>query len=989
MADDQPMCGNNRAVAPTLGAAIVAVDLGDKFTVKDHHLSMIKDRQFHNRFTQHPNESLVDALLRIEELLRSCHGHGLGQGTIIQIFYHGLDEATQAILDAGGIFLYKTPNEAHRLLEDRVLLKLDWSKDIKAKPLRKTISFAEVVEDHTHHQSVMTNPWEDLRMKKKTMHTEDIEEEDIEETTTIGVLATSNHQAAIQDLETKFGRLSDQCSSRPTGTLPSNTQTNPKPNPTNDKPYRPPPARNEHVNVVFTRSCKTYDPPANLNAKTTVIYDDSEDAADKAEKEVESSSSKQAKSDPPPLKAYKPKILYPQRLRKEKMEERYAKFIDLIKEVRINVPLVDVLAGMPNYGKFLKDLVSNKSKMEQISTAFLNEECSAIVQNKLPPKLGDPRSFLILYTLAGSVEYLALADLGASINLMPYSLYASLCENNLKPTRMNFVILQMEEDDKVPLILGRPFLHTVDAIIQVKNKDMQHSHSSDDTCFRMDVINQVTDEELDVFLDDSEPFSNTSEKINESSLDKEFKEFMAANVEGIPKQKEEDEDNFEELPIEENLRIKTSIQDPPTDLEMKPLPKHLEYAFLEKRFSSLTVLGQSEGKHFRPIHFSSKTLKKAQQNYTVTEKEQLAGAENVAADHLSRLENTHLEELRDEDIDDNFPNETLMNVSSNDEGGLPWFADFANYLVGKILRKGLTYTQRCKFFSKLKHYFWDDPYLFKMCPDGMIRRCVYGSETQKILDECHHGPTGGQYGPSTTTKKVFDAGFYWPTIFKEALTLVQNCDACQCSGSLSHRDEMPQNSIQVSEIFDIWGMDFIGPFPKSYTFEYILVAIDYMSKWAEAEALPTNDARVVINFLKKLFSRFGIPKALISDRGTHFCNKQMEKVLKQYGVHHRFAIAYHLQISEQVKNTNRALKRILKKTVKDNPSVWSRKLDDAFSERHTKHQLALNRTGCCTEKHVTCRLKLNIMLIGPLGVVIPISTLPEKNDSCNCMNSMN
>ncbi|GJS88376.1 reverse transcriptase domain-containing protein [Tanacetum coccineum] len=161
------------------------------------------------------------------------------------------------------------------------------------------------------------------------------------------------------------------------------------------------------------------------------------------------------------------------------------------------------------------------------------------------------------------------------------------------------------------------------------------------------------------------------------------------------------------------------------------------------------------------------------------------------ADHLLRLENPNLEELRDEDIDDNFPDETLMNISSNDEEEIPWFIDFSNYLVGKILRKGLTYAQRCMFFSELKHYFWDEPYLFKMCPDRMIRRCVYSSETLKILNECHHGPTGGHYGPSTTAQKVFDAGFYWPTIFKEAYTLVQNCDACQRSGSLSQRDEMP------------------------------------------------------------------------------------------------------------------------------------------------------------------------------------------------------
>ncbi|GJY41594.1 reverse transcriptase domain-containing protein [Tanacetum coccineum] len=122
----------------------------------------------------------------------------------------------------------------------------------------------------------------------------------------------------------------------------------------------------------------------------------------------------------------------------------------------------------------------------------------------------------------------------------------------------------------------------------------------------------------------------------------------------------------------------------------------------------------------------------------------------------------------------------------------------------------------------------------------------------------------------------------------------------------------------------------MGPFPKSHKFEYILVANDYVSKWAKAEALPTNDTRVVVNFLKMLFSRFGIPKALISDRGTHFCNRQIKKILKKYGVHHHISTAYHPQTSGQVENTNRALKRILKNTVKDNPYVWSRKLDDAL-----------------------------------------------------------
>nr|GFB85373.1 reverse transcriptase domain-containing protein [Tanacetum cinerariifolium] len=90
---------------------------------------------------------------------------------------------------------------------------------------------------------------------------------------------------------------------------------------------------------------------------------------------------------------------------------------------------------------------------------------------------------------------------------------------------------------------------------------------------------------------------------------------------------------------------------------------------------------------------------------------------------------------------------------------------------------------------------------------------------------------------------------------------------------------MPQNTIQVCEIFDIWGIDFMGPFPSSRGNKYILVAVDYLSKWVEAKALPTNDARILVKFLKSLFSRFCIPRTIISDRGTHFCNDQFTRVM--------------------------------------------------------------------------------------------------------------
>ncbi|GJS03037.1 hypothetical protein Tco_0319545 [Tanacetum coccineum] len=184
-----------------------------------------------------------------------------------------------------------------------------------------------------------------------------------------------NHQASIQNLETKFDRLADKQSGRPSGSLPSNTQPNPKGH--NSKTYQPPQSRNEHVNAVFTRSGKSYNQPVNPNnqqdnSKTPVNFDNNE-KKDEPTLQPKLKIPKQTKETPLP-KPYKPKIPYPQRLRKEKMEAQYGKFLDIIRSVRINVPLIDVLAGMPNYGKFLKELISKKHKIETNFCRFLKHE---------------------------------------------------------------------------------------------------------------------------------------------------------------------------------------------------------------------------------------------------------------------------------------------------------------------------------------------------------------------------------------------------------------------------------------------------------------------------------------------------------------------------------------------------------------------------------------------------------------------------------------
>nr|GFA45975.1 reverse transcriptase domain-containing protein [Tanacetum cinerariifolium] len=245
--------------------------------------------------------------------------------------------------------------------------------------------------------------------------------------------------------------------------------------------------------------------------------------------------------------------------------------------------------------------------------------------------------------------------------------------------------------------------------------------------------------------------------------------------------------------------------------------------------------------------------------------------------------------------------------------------------------------QKNKFFKDVKHYFWDDPILFKIYADQVIRRCVHGKEALDILEACHNGPTGGHHGANLTAKKVFDSGFFWPTIYKDAHELVKNYDSCQRQRKISQHDEMPQNSIQICEIFDVWGIDFMSLFPSSRRNKYILVVVDYMSKWVEAKALPTNDARVVCKFLKSLFARFGTPRAIIS-----------------------LSIAYHPQTSGQVEVSNRGLKRILERTIGQNRASWSDKLEDALWAFCTAYKTPI---GCTPYKLVygkACHLPIEL-----------------------------
>nr|GEW48023.1 hypothetical protein [Tanacetum cinerariifolium] len=439
-------------------------------------------------------------------MLQNCHGHNLSKGNIIKIFYHGLSEITQEVLNsvAGGIFLYKTPNQAYQLLKDKVLLKLEWAKNQKTKSsLKKTVAFVHEGSSNFDTNKIMARidaiaikmdaQYKELQSRTK-QSTHDLDNDDMpmsrEEEAKFMQTFRKNHQASIQNLETKFDRLADKQSGRPSGSFPSNTQ----PNPRGDKAYQPPQACNEHVNVVFTKSGKSYDPPDNTNdqQKETLINFDSDDEDNEPTPQPKTQPTKSVKETPLP-KPYKPKIPYPQ-------------------------------PGMPYYGKFLKELIRNKHRIEQISTAFLSDGYLAIIQNEVPPKLRDPESFLILCNFKKTFSSNALADLVIRVKQKQLNL-------GVGTKRMIFNI----------------------------DYATKQSYSNDYTYF---CIDEILEEDFDALLDEGSKILHSIEgTLLEEEIFAEFDEFVAMTAdENFDFESDTEEPPLEKITINTDYKIRTSLE---------------------------------------------------------------------------------------------------------------------------------------------------------------------------------------------------------------------------------------------------------------------------------------------------------------------------------------------------------------------------------------------------------------------------------------------
>nr|GEW14532.1 reverse transcriptase domain-containing protein [Tanacetum cinerariifolium] len=639
----------------------------------------------------------------------------------------------------------------------------------------------------------------------------------------------------------------------------------------------------------------------------------------------------------------KANLPYPSRLAKEKIREKddilAAKFMEIFRDLHFELSFADALVHMPKIAPMFKKLLNYKNKLIELTKTPLNENCSALVLKKLPEKLGDPGRFLIPCDFLEFFNCLALADLGASINLMPLSIWKKLKLPTLNDTKMalgladrtipkptgvaenifvkvgkfyipaDFVVLDFIADLRVPLILGRPFLSTAhlslpeltstQMILKLADRSTTRPAGIAEDIFvkvgkfhfptDFVVIDYVVDPRVPLIF--GRPFLRTGRALIDVYSEKLT---LHVNDEAITfKVKTED------LKQVDATMTKPSIEKPPK-LELKELPSHLEYLFLEGTDKLPVIISKKlkdEEKsallkvlksHKRKCHFMVKegivldhkiskfgievdrakvdiiaklphpsSFKGAEnlaadhlsrlenphqdelEKKEITEKFPLEtlefdviirdkrGAKNLASNHLSRLENHHQDELKKKEIIETFPLETLGMITFRGDSSTSWFADFANYHAGNFIVKGMSSQQKKKFFKDVKHYFWDDLYLFKICADQVIKRCVHGQKAVDILTAFHNGPTGRHHGANLTAKKV------------------------------------------------------------------------------EAKALPTNDARVVVKFLKSLFTRFRTPRAIISDRGTHFYNDQFAKIMLKYGVTHRLSTAYHPQTSGKVEVSNR------------------------------------------------------------------------------------
>nr|GEZ35002.1 reverse transcriptase domain-containing protein [Tanacetum cinerariifolium] len=566
------------------------------------------------------------------------------------------------------------------------------------------------------------------------------------------------------ELKNMFGQFMkmNTASSSGSGTLPSNTITNPKEDlkgittlsgnaykgptiPTTSSPpklvERETEVTKDTVPHTNNRSTKDFQP---LVVQIETPIPNSEPVvAPVAEPVVAPVSA--LKPNPKPLIPY-PSGLHDQKLH-DKANDQNEKFFKLFKDLDFNISFADALILMLKFGPSIKKLSLTCMTLELADRSI---SCPVGVAEDV-------------FVKVGTFHFLAY-----------------------------FVVVDFDADPRVPLILGRSFLKISRALTDVYEGDLT-------------LPCEEYSQEVLRFSMSGNPTPSTKPIVSTSSptltpfgdsdfLLEEIDAFLA--IEDEPISPEIDDSYYDSegdiLLFEEFLNDDPSSPPlPPQDLKTPKIKKRPHSRILTERLPTDACL-LAYAMHW--------VLLLQEFDITVRDKK---GAENLAVDHLSRLENPHQSVLDKKEINESFLLETLNMVSFRGNSSTSWFADFANYDAWNFVVKGMSSQQKNKYFKDVKHYFWEDPFLFKICADQVIWRHVHGQEAADILMACHNGPTGRHHGPNYTAKKVFDSGFYFPTIYRDAHDLVRSCDARQRQGKFWQHDEMPQNSIQVCDTFDV------------------------------------------------------------------------------------------------------------------------------------------------------------------------------------------
>nr|GEU91070.1 reverse transcriptase domain-containing protein [Tanacetum cinerariifolium] len=439
-------------------------------------------------------------------------------------------------------------------------------------------------------------------------------------------------------------------------------------------------------------------------------------------------------------------------------------FLQIFQRLHYDISFADALLHMPKFASAFKSLLSNKEKLFEISSTPLNENCSAMFLKKLPEILGDPDKHTLRYT---------------------HNYYEGLIN------RIDVIDVSCEEYAQEVLGLldsstsGNPT--PLDSIIASTSLSFTPFEASD---FILQEIESFlrTPDELSTLDDDFDPEGDIT------LIEKLINEYSSLN---LPLVKNKD------LNQVDATMTKPSIEEPPK-LELKDLPSHLEYAFLEETDKLPVIIFKELKDDEKAALLKVLKLHKRAIAWKISN---IKGIDPYFCTHKILIE------------DDFRP------AVQHQRRGI---------VLGHQISKSKIKVDRAKVdvIAKLPHL-----------------TSVKSQKGVDILTACHNGPIRGHHGANYIAKKIFDFSFYWPTIYRNAHDMVESCDSCQRQGKILQKDKIPQNAIQVCEIFDVWGIDVMGPFPSSRGNEYILVAVYYLYKWVETKALSTNDARVVVKFL--------------------------------------------------------------------------------------------------------------------------------------------